>query len=185
MLHIHCWKADTHIVEQQCQWLRVQPNECVFQPLAYFLRHGLVFLFQAAVILLRQSGFKSHILFGYANLHPFFLKLRYPSPVLQFYLRFRLILFKVLRSSPILSDLYPPVRERGFRRLGAANAAPNAPFRAVGFRAARRRTDGARAQKSRSFFQERLATAYFFNFRYCVCTQHITRSEIYDRSRSA
>ena len=145
MLHIHCWKADTHIVEQQCQRLRVQPNERVFQPLAYLLRHGLVFLLQPAVILCCQSGFKSHILFGYADLHPFYPKVRYPSPVLQFNLRFLLILFKVLRSSPILSDLYPPVRERGFRRSGAADAAPNAPFRAVGFRAARRRADGARA----------------------------------------
>ena len=88
VLHVHGGKTDTHIIEQQCQRLRVQPNERVFQPSAYLLRHGLVFLLQSAVILLRQSGFKSHILFGYANLHPFCPKLRYPSPVLQFYLRF-------------------------------------------------------------------------------------------------
>ena len=88
VLHIHRRKADTHIIEQQCQRLWMQPNERVFQPLAYLLRHGLVFLLQSAVILRCQSGFQSHILFGYANLHPFCPKVRYPSPVLQFYLRF-------------------------------------------------------------------------------------------------
>ena len=40
VLYIHCWKADTHIIEQQCQRLRVQLNERVFQPFAYLLRYG-------------------------------------------------------------------------------------------------------------------------------------------------
>ena len=38
-------------------------------------------------------------------------------------------IFKVLRDSLIYSDLYPPVRERGFRRSGAA--APRPTHRSV------------------------------------------------------
>ena len=58
------------------------------------------------------------------------------------------IMFKVLRNLLIYSDLHPPVRERGIYISGAAVAAPSAPFRAVGLRAARRRADGANAYKT-------------------------------------
>ena len=57
-------------------------------------------------------------------------------------------MFKVLRDSLIYSDLYPLLDKGGIYISGAAVAAPSAPFRAVGLRAARRRTDGTNAHRT-------------------------------------
>ena len=57
-------------------------------------------------------------------------------------------IFKVLRDLLIYSDLYPLLEKGGIYISGAAVAAPSAPFRAVGLRAARRRVDGANAYRT-------------------------------------